>query len=149
MKNKKISVMLSAIILIFICCEKQTIDKFGITDFSHSSCKNSSNKSSNIQTSITLASINAKEIRVNHNNTMFNCCPGKLEVDAQIITDTIIINESETESTCNCICPYDFEFTIGNLEYGNYVFILRKDNFDYYKFAIDFNKDTDTTIIIQ
>jgi len=149
MRNKRILAVLFAIVLILICCKKNTIDKFGVTDFSHSACKNSMNKSTNTQETITLESINIEEIRINHNNTIFNCCPGKLVANAKIITDTIIIDESATESTCNCICPYDFEFTIGKLEYGNYVFILRKDNFDYSKFAIDFNKDTDTTIIIQ
>ena len=83
-----------------------------------------------------------------HVNSIFNCEPGQLSVDIKIQNDTIVINEAEESALANCICPYDFNFRIGPMDYGIYNFILKKDGLLYIRFSINFKSKTDTNFTI-
>ena len=55
-----------------------------------------------------------------HINAAFNCCPGKIECKISLKGDTIVIEESETSSACDCNCLYDIGFEIKNVEKNTY-----------------------------
>ena len=55
---------------------------------------------------------------VNHQNAMFNCCPGTLGADILVEDDRIIIGEYESSGDCDCICPYDLSYEVGPLVEG-------------------------------
>ena len=148
MKYLKLASFILATILLFTNCEKNENKFFEVKDFTHSDCKNNSQKTS-LEECIKIKTLNDNTIQINHVNAVFNCCPGELSAEGTIKNDTITINESETEHSCNCICPYDLDYTIGKLEYGVYTIKLQTMNADYFQFNLNFNSNTDTTILIN
>lgn len=85
---------------------------------------------------------------ITHINSYFNCDPGKLTVDIKTQNDTVIINEAEERGLANCICPYDFNFRIGPMDYGTYNFVLKKGGLLYIRFIIDFKSTTNGGFMI-
>ena len=138
--------------VLFISCEKSKIETLAVKDFSHSDCKNNSKKSLwDEPETIILKTISTNELRITRRNVIFNCCPGELKVKISFTNDTIISQEYSTKDLCNCICPYDLEYSIENLEYGNLVFLITTKDADApykFKFDLNFDSNTDTTIIL-
>jgi len=134
-------------------CKKEKMKIIGIKDFYHSDCKNSSSKTFlGKPETITLKTINENELKITRENVIFNCCPGELKAETTITGDTLKLKEYSAENSCNCVCLYDLEYTIKNLEYSNFLFLITtKDYYESYrfKFNFDFNSKTDTTIIIN
>ncbi len=156
MKNliKLIALLSVTIGLLFASCEKMEIEfsgteTFEIKNLTHSDCKNSNKKSSETE-SITLKTIDENELKITHNNVVFPCCPnGEFKAEAYRSNDTIFLNEYYTDNTCNCLCPYDLDYTIGPLEYGKYTVVLQLYNDDYFTFKFNFKSNTDITIKIK
>ncbi len=62
-----------------------------------------------------------------HVNAAFNCCPGEITADVTISGDTIMIVEHEGGSPpCHCLCLYDLDYRIDNLDPGTYRIIVRE-----------------------
>ncbi len=101
--------------------------------------------------SIILKMQNNNQLQIKHTNAIFNCCIEQLYVETSLLGDTIIINEkeSETDYTCNCICPYDLEYSIINVPFKDYIIKLQKMNADYVQFNLNINSETETIIIID
>ncbi len=61
-----------------------------------------------------------------HTNTCFNCCPvdwgGLVTVEEGVIT----IEEVEGQGDCDCLCLFDIEYRIENLEPGEYRLIIEE-----------------------
>jgi hypothetical protein len=57
-----------------------------------------------------------KTLSLKHINTAFNCCPKALYVEVSIDENTITIDESERTQECNCMCLYDMEIEVYNIE---------------------------------
>jgi hypothetical protein len=55
-----------------------------------------------------------------HVNAGFNCCPGEITAEITFNGDQVIIKEEETEQACDCLCLFDLDFEVINLEPGNY-----------------------------
>lgn len=55
---------------------------------------------------------------VNHQNAVFNCCPGTIGADILVEDNRIIIGEYESSGDCDCICPYDLSYEVGPLVEG-------------------------------
>jgi hypothetical protein len=53
-------------------------------------------------------------------NACFNCCPGEIEAEFAISGDSIRVQEAETEGMCACLCLFDLQHSIRNLEPGEY-----------------------------
>ncbi|MFO7370331.1 MAG: hypothetical protein R6X09_08690 [Bacteroidales bacterium] len=51
-------------------------------------------------------------LKVKHVNTGFNCCPGELYCSFSMISDTIVIKESEKSALCHCNCLFDMDIEI-------------------------------------
>ncbi len=60
-------------------------------------------------------------LKLNHINAGFNCCPEQIVVDIQVVGDTILIEESEINGMCFCLCLFDLEMQINYLEPGEYL----------------------------
>ncbi len=60
------------------------------------------------------------QLYLKHTNAGFNCCPEELYAEITITADTITIEEYERGSLCHCLCLYDLDYTISNLEPGTY-----------------------------
>ncbi|HUU06286.1 MAG TPA: hypothetical protein VMZ49_10485 [Patescibacteria group bacterium] len=57
---------------------------------------------------------------LSHQNTAFNCCPGKIMTAITVSNHTITIREIEQEAGCHCMCLFDLEMEICNLPRGTY-----------------------------
>lgn len=153
MKPKPILIMQFALFLLLgISCEHEQ-DKgstFGIKDFSYSDCKTETKfVSSKEKEHVRFTAVASKYLAVEHINSEFNCCPGKLEVNTFISNDTIVVNETEKEQGCKCICPYDLKYKIGVLEHGKYHVILKKMNSKFAEFDLKFDESTNETVNIE
>lgn len=77
-----------------------------------------------------------KTLYFTHINADFNCCPDKIGADIAIKENSITVFETG-DGLCDCICLYDLEYEIRNLEQGVYTFKI--DNVDDLEFKIDLN----------
>lgn len=57
---------------------------------------------------------------VRHVNALFNCCSEVIKVDVSQKGNDIVVTETETDNSCNCICPFDVSYEIGPLLPGKY-----------------------------
>ncbi len=64
------------------------------------------------------ASVN--QLILKHINAGFNCCPESLYCTVSLSNDTIIVEEFEKESSCNCICLYDLDIELNGVESKTY-----------------------------
>ncbi len=60
-------------------------------------------------------------LTLNHINTGFNCCPGKLSVYTELKGDTLKIFESEETPGCHCNCLFDLNIEVKTIPTGQYV----------------------------
>jgi hypothetical protein len=60
------------------------------------------------------------ELTLKHVNAGFNCCPGTISADIDIVGQAITITEHESISGCRCLCLFDLDYEIANLEPGEY-----------------------------
>ena len=74
-------------------------------------------------------------LALKHVNALFNCEPGKLEIQASIDGNEIRILENEELSLANCVCPYDLYCEVGPLSFGKYTLILCRGSFEYGEIA--------------
>lgn len=63
---------------------------------------------------------NTKTLNLKHINTAFNCCPKALYTEVVKEGNIITIDESERTQDCNCMCLYDMEIEVYNLENETY-----------------------------
>ena len=64
-------------------------------------------------------------VYVTHANALFNCCSEEIKVDVQVKGNDIVVTETETDNSCNCICPFDVSYELGKLEPGQYNVTIR------------------------
>ncbi|MDY0101891.1 MAG: hypothetical protein RBS07_03075 [Lentimicrobium sp.] len=125
----------AAILLMFIAfsCENENEkEKPGfisgrITD--HTGCKVlKSDESINLMDSYSCAEYSfngiTKKLSIKHINAGFNCCPGTLSANITLTNDTIIIQEFESEQSCNCNCLFDLDIEIDGIEPKPYQIIF-------------------------
>ncbi|MCF6366684.1 MAG: hypothetical protein L3J35_10835 [Bacteroidales bacterium] len=120
------------VIITFACDNKiSTEDGKLIT---HSLCKNGKNLVYETNETCVEYSYNteSKTLNLKHINTAFNCCPGKLYCDISVKNDTIILEEIERKQDCNCLCLYDMEADVYNIEAKSYVIKYIEPYIGYY-----------------
>ena len=59
-------------------------------------------------------------LALSHINAGFNCCPGEIDADISFEGNIITITERESTAGCHCLCLYDLDYQIANLEPGEY-----------------------------
>ncbi|MCD4794423.1 MAG: hypothetical protein K8R54_14395 [Bacteroidales bacterium] len=121
--NIKGKLFLILLIFIVFACDKNLIDNSDGKLVSHTLCKNEKNIVFDTGESCIEYSYDAerKVLNLKHINTAFNCCPDKLYCKISINNDTIIIEEFERKQECDCICLYDIETEVYNIEAKTYV----------------------------
>ena len=119
-------VILSTVVILFAACdEKESLPiTFGLTNSPE--CKNIDKSAAFNEKADSLSCIEytynseSKTLILKHINAGYNCCPGKISFDATFSNDTLIIEESETSSLCNCNCLYDLEMEFKNFTDQNF-----------------------------
>lgn len=59
-------------------------------------------------------------LEIQHINAGFNCCPKEIVASIDISDNVILIEESETEPGCLCLCLFDVNYKIEGLLPGKY-----------------------------
>ncbi len=140
--------LLTIVLLLFACSEEDNIkDLSKSTDIKlkeviFSGCKGN-NVNSLSSESILIIPTSENSIKVTHQNVMFNCCIENPNVKLDKSKNEIVIKESSTNPVCNCICPYDIEFSIENIEPGSYDFIVYYENLQKIKLSISIPLEED------
>lgn len=131
-------------------CKKEfPDDPLAINNLTVSDCKTEGDNVNGIFAEyITLRTVDNYYLQYNHINSMFNCALGQITVSIEISSSAISINEKETSSLANCICPYDLEFRLGPLQYGSYTIKFQKGGGTFMEYSLDFKKSTDVKIDI-
>jgi len=150
MKSQIIYSFLLILTIAFTSCKKEfPKDPLAMSDLSVAGCKTKSDNAKSFDTEyITIKTVDNYYLRFSHINTLFNCEPGEITVSVSISSDRITINENETKSLANCICPYDIVFNLGPLEYGAYTIIFQKGGLTYKEYLLTYKKSTDARIDI-
>ncbi len=55
-------------------------------------------------------------LSLQHINAGFNCCPESLYCSIKLVNDTILIQEFEKSSLCNCCCLFDLNIEIEGVD---------------------------------
>lgn len=61
------------------------------------------------------------KLSMQHINAGFNCCPEEIYCEIHTSNDTIIIQEFEKEQACNCLCLFDLDIEVNNVDQNKYV----------------------------
>ncbi len=129
-------------------CKKEfPDDSLAIDNLAVSDCKSiGSNKNVSSPMYITLKTVNDFYLQFNHVNSWFNCEPGQITISLEISSDIISVDENESSSLANCICPFDIGCRIGPLQYGSYSVKFRKAGITFKEYPLIFRKSTDIKI---
>jgi hypothetical protein len=148
MKNKVIYPILLLLIVSMTSCKKEfPNDPLSIKDLSVSDCKTKGGSSKGIDPEyITLEAVDDYYLLVNNINAMFNCEPGQITVTINISSNEISMEENESSSFTDCICPYDIDFKLGPLQYDIYVLKFKRGALTFKEYTLDFKKSTDIRV---
>lgn len=121
MRKSKFLAGIILFVFFFISCDKEN-------PVSHSECKDfnlkatvqSDNYGSDSSCVSYTYDFQNKKLILNHINAGFNCCPGEIYCDIEIIKDTIFLTESEEKANCNCNCLYDIVINISEVAKHKY-----------------------------
>ena len=126
-------VLFSLLALVFmatvICCDESgnPVENVTLKNFANSGCKGNTRASDEGRVEIVEYSvIHNGYLFLNHQNVIFNCCPGELKADISVDGNIITIKEYETEMGCKCVCPYDLSYEVGPLTEGETYTIIIK-----------------------
>ena len=137
----KYSACLLFVSLLFSCEQEETMTKVSVDQITYGDCKTGNLKSTDSER-IEYKTVDNNYLQFNHINAVFNCEPGELIVNVEIINDRIIIEEREEQALANCICLYDLCYRIGPMNYDKYLLTIRHDGANYAEFSIKFNSST-------
>ena len=115
-----------------MCCVERCHYPWGfvmspsIARFSYSGCKSDSVARNDSVMECVEWVTQTGGLRLRHTNAMFNCCLNSLNASISLSGDTVMIIEHEVLSTpCDCVCLYDLDMLIADLNSGTYHFIIR------------------------
>ena len=95
------------------------VENVALKNFANSGCKGNTRAGDEGRVEIVEYSvIHNGYLFLNHQNVIFNCCPGELGAKISVDGNIITITESETEQGCKCLCPYDLSYEVGPLTEG-------------------------------
>ncbi len=119
--------ILSAIIAFIAGCEKDNSNrklKFSGVLVNHSDCKQPL-KSTLYADSLSCVEYSfdkeKNKLNLKHINSGFNCCPDSIFCDIKLIDDTILIQEYEEMSLCDCNCLYDLDIEVKGVAAQEYI----------------------------
>lgn len=96
-----------------------------------------------VQETVQLKTINKNQLLLKHIDATLNCRPGNIYFLASLSNNQITITEREEDTSANCVCLYDLDYTITLPAYGKYS--LRINGADFGEF--EFSAKTDVTLV--
>lgn len=87
-----------------------------------------------------------KNLYFTHINADFNCCPSEITANTEIRGNNILVAENG-DGLCNCICLYDLEYVIRNIDPG--VYNLTIESVDDLELQIDLAESYSGTICAE
>jgi hypothetical protein len=133
-------------LLMDFSCTKTNQGLFNVRDFKYIGCKDENQEAESGTVQLKLTSVNDNYLYLEHLNVLFNCCAKKIFATASIINNEIIFNENETNSECNCICPYDLSCKVGPLKADEYLLKIQRGGAIYAEIGISFSTALDTIV---
>jgi hypothetical protein len=151
MNTMKIKVICPILLLLIVgmnSCKKEfPNDPLSVMDLSVNGCKTKGGLSDGIAPEyLTIKTVDDYYILVNHINAMFNCEPGQITVTIDASSNEISMDENESSSLVDCICPYDIIFKLGPLPYGTYILKFKRGGLTFKEYTLNFKKSTDIKI---
>ena len=130
-----------------LCKKELPNNTLSLKDLNVSDCKTKSGSPKGVDSEyITIKTVDAYYLHINHINAMFNCEPGQITVTINCVSNSVSMNENESSHLANCICPYDIDFKLGPLKYGTYNLIFKKGGLTFKEYTLDFKNSTDIKI---
>ena len=110
-----------------VCCDENgnPAQSVGLKNFANTGCKGLTRSDTEGRKEIIeYQVIHDGYLYINHQNVIFNCCPGELGAEISTEGNIITVTEYETENGCKCICTYDLSYEVGPLIEGEAYRIL-------------------------
>ncbi len=126
-----LSLLISVLLFTYNCKQNSSYEPIGEL-ISHSDCLNSTTSDNNAVFSddnesayeIIKYKYVDKTLYITHMNSCFNCCPGDIVSVISVENENIIIMEDEKKAQCSCLCLYNINYAIHNLEKKDYTLII-------------------------
>jgi hypothetical protein len=132
-------------LILYASCEKEN-DKteLNVKNIKFSDCLNETKKSSSNFSCLIIQAVDDDYIQIYHHNSVFCCGSEEIDVNFELIGDTLFINEKDLGPFTYCFCNHDVEFKIGPLKEKSYnlklVDAYKKDSlFINFKYSNDLN----------
>jgi hypothetical protein len=65
-------------------------------------------------------------LTIKHINTGMNCCPDPMNATVTVENGIITIDESKAANGCKCMCLFDVDYKIENLQAGTYKIVIKE-----------------------
>ena len=150
MKKNSILVLCATMMLMLSGCSSDESGKgFHVRNCANTGCKNTymtrgdSSTDDVYEEYIEYKALSGGYLSLNHDNSIFNCAVGQLNIEAIIDGNVIKVLEkaNEPEYLANCVCSFDLYCEIGPLADGDYRIFIYKESFDnpnYTNFSITY-----------
>lgn len=139
---------LLVVTFVFVGCKPEP--EPGVSDFLVSSCLDEDRRGYYDSDTIYVTAINDNSLKIRTTNTHFNCCSEEFWEDVTVDGNNITVSMYEdAEVPCDCVCPRSVVFALNNMEFGNTynIFLLKSDDYVYYKFELVFDEGIDLMFI--
>ena len=121
-----------------------------VSDFLVSSCLDEDRRGYYDNDTIYVTAINDNSLKIRTTNTLFNCCSEVFWEESSMNGNEIRVYMYEDDSeACDCVCPHSVVFALNNMEFGKTynIFLLKSDDYVYYKFELVFDEGIDLMFI--
>ena len=139
---------LLVVTFVFVGCKPEP--EPGVSDFLVSSCLDEDRRGYYDSDTIYVTAINDNSLKIRTTNTHFNCCSEDFWEDVTVDEINIAVSMYEdAEVPCDCVCPRSVVFALNNMEFGKTynIFLLKSDDYVYYKFELVFDEGIDLMFI--
>lgn len=139
---------LLVVTFVFVGCKPEPGPSAG--DFLVSSCLDEDRRGYYDSDTIYVTAINDNSLKIRTTNTHFNCCSEEFWEDVTVDGNNITVSMYEdAEVPCDCVCPRSVVFVLNNMEIGKTynIFLLKSDDYVYYKFELVFDTNADLMFI--
>ena len=146
---------LLVVTFVFVGCEPKPggdtpSQNVNVSDFLVSSCLDEDRRGYYDSDTIYVTAIDDNSLKIRTTNTLFNCCSEVFLEDVTVDGNNITVSMYEdAEDPCDCVCPRSVVFALNNMEIGKTynIFLLKSDDYVYYKFELVFDEGIDLMFI--
>ena len=141
---------LLVVTFVFVGCKPKPEPGPSAGDFLVSSCLDEDRRGYYDSDTIYVTAINDNSLKIRTTNTLFNCCSEEFWEDVTVDGNNITVSMYEdAEVPCDCVCPRSVVFVLNNMEIGKTynIFLLKSDDYVYYKFELVFDTNADLMFI--